>query len=113
MKGTIAAVAVAGLLMPPAALAQDKAVERGMQVFQQQKCTLCHSVAGKGNKKGALDDVGSKLSEAEIRQWIVDPEGMAAKATPPPTRKPPMKKKEIAPADVNALVAYLATLRKK
>lgn len=113
MKPTIAAMAMAGLLAPAAAFAQAKEAERGMQVFQQQKCTLCHSIAGKGNKKGALDEVGSKLGEAEIRQWITDPEGMTAKTTPPPTRKPPMKKKEIGAADVNALVAYLTTLKKQ
>ena len=92
--------------------AQDgKAVERGQQVYVAQKCGICHSIAGKGNKNGALDDVGSKLSAAEIRQWIVDAPAQAAKANA--ARKPPMKAYSTLPKeDVDALVAYLQTLKK-
>ena len=52
------------------ASAEDSAA--GAKVFADQKCSLCHSVAGKGNAKGPLDDVGSKLSAADIRAWIDD-----------------------------------------
>lgn len=113
MKWIIPIAAAAAVVMASTTLAQDKKIEQGMQVFQEQKCTLCHSIAGKGNRKGALDDVGSKLSAAEIREWITDPVGMAARTTPAPTRKPPMKKKEMAAEDVDALVAMLSDLRKK
>ena len=44
-----------------------------------QKCSVCHAVAGKGNKANPLDGVGAKLSAADIRAWIVDPVAMAAK----------------------------------
>jgi mono/diheme cytochrome c family protein len=91
------------------AAAQDAKVQKGMQVFAAQKCSQCHSVAGKGNAKGKLDDVGSKLAPAEIKEWIVDPVGMAAKNKK--DRKPPMKKKPIPDGDVDALVAYLSTLK--
>lgn len=113
MKWIIPIAAAAAVVMASTTLAQDKKIEQGMQVFQEQKCTLCHSIAGKGNRKGALDDVGSKLSAAAIREWITDPVGMAARTTPAPTRKPPMKKKEMAAEDVDALVAMLSDLRKK
>ena len=89
--------------------AQDAKVQKGMQVFAAQKCSQCHSIAGKGNAKGKLDDVGSKVSPAEIKEWIVDPVGMAAKNKK--DRKPPMKKKAIPDGDVDALVAYLSTLK--
>ena len=46
-------------------------VERGMKVYTDQKCATCHAIAGKGNAKGALDDVGSRLSTQEIHDWIV------------------------------------------
>jgi mono/diheme cytochrome c family protein len=91
------------------AAAQDAKVQKGMQVFAAQKCSQCHSIAGKGNAKGKLDDVGSKLSPAEMKEWIVDPLGMAAKNKK--DRKPPMKKKSIPDGDVDALVAYLSTLK--
>jgi mono/diheme cytochrome c family protein len=113
MKWMIAIIAAAVSMAATASFAQDKKAERGLKVFQEQKCTLCHSIAGKGNKKGALDEVGSKLTEAQIRAWIVDPVGTAAKTKPAPTRKPPMKKKEMPGDDVDALVAYLSGLRKK
>jgi hypothetical protein len=104
--------AAAVLMMAGSAFAQDKTKDSAMQVFVTQKCTQCHSIAGKGNKKGALDDVGKKLTAAQIREWIVDPVGAAAKTTPPPTRKPPMKKKAIPGSDVDVLVDFLATLKK-
>ena len=74
-------------LTPAVASAQDKA-EKGMQVFVAQKCNVCHSIAGKGKKNGPLDDVGSRLSAADIKQWITDPITMAQKREPKSTRKP-------------------------
>ena len=73
----------------PLAGAQTAAAERGMKVYAESKCSMCHAVAGKGNAKGVLDDVGAKLSADEIRQWLVDPAAMTAKAHA--ERKPPMK----------------------
>ena len=93
------------------AAAQDAAAAKGMQVFAEQKCSICHSIAGKGNPKGPLDDVGSRLSADEIRQWIVDAKGMTAKTKPP--RKPEMRAYNLPKADVDALVAYLSALKKK
>jgi mono/diheme cytochrome c family protein len=90
------------------AAAQGKA--KGEKVFADQKCSLCHSVAGKGNAKGPLDDVGSKLKADEIRAWITDAKGMTAKTKP--TRKPEMKQYTLPKDDVDALVAYLSGLKK-
>jgi mono/diheme cytochrome c family protein len=91
------------------ASAQD-AKAKGAEVFTAQKCSLCHAIAGKGNPKGALDDVGSKLKTDEIREWIVDAKGMTAKTKP--TRKPEMKAYTLPKEDVDALVAYLSSLKK-
>jgi mono/diheme cytochrome c family protein len=91
------------------ASAQDAAA--GAKIFVDQKCSLCHSVAGKGNAKGPLDDVGSKLSAADIRAWIEDAKAMTAKTGA--TRKPEMKAYTLEKADVDSLVAYMVTLKKK
>lgn len=99
------------LLAAGSARAQDAKAAKAMDIFVKQKCTTCHSIAGRGSKKGPLDDVGSKLTPAQIREWLVDPVAMAAKTQPPPTRKPPMKKKPLAAEDIDALVAYLSTLK--
>ena len=92
--------------------AQDKAqVERGMKVYAAQKCSVCHSIEGKGAKKGPLDGVGSKLSQDEIREWIVNAPAMTKKTNA--TRKPVMKNYDKLPKeDVDALVAYMSSLKK-
>jgi mono/diheme cytochrome c family protein len=83
----------------------------GAQLFTDQKCSLCHSIAGKGNAKGPLDEVGSKLSADEIRAWITDAKGMTAKTKA--TRKPEMKAFSLPTPDVDLLVTYLSGLKKK
>jgi len=95
-----------------AASASAQDVAKGAKVYAAQKCSNCHAIAGKGNAKGALDDVGSKLSAADIREWIVDPVGMAAKNKA--TRKPVMTAKYagLPKDDLDALVAYLSSLKK-
>jgi mono/diheme cytochrome c family protein len=101
---------VAGLSVASAA-AKPADVTKGADVYAAQKCALCHSIGDKGNKKGPLDDVGARLSEADLHAWIVDAKGMTAKTKA--TRKPDMKNYDLPPADVDALVAYMATLKKK
>jgi len=92
------------------AVAQD-AKAQGEKVFTDQKCSLCHSIAGKGNAKGSLDEVGSTLSADDIRAWIVDAKGMTAKTHAP--RKPEMRAYTLPKEDVDALVTYLSSLKKK
>ena len=77
-------VAVVALFVSVQTLqAQDKPViEHGMKVYAAQKCGVCHSIEGKGAKKGPLDGVGTKLSAEEIRQWIVNAPEMTTKAKP-------------------------------
>ena len=96
------------IVMPAIAAAQDAAA--GQKVFVTQKCSLCHSVAGKGNAKGPLEGVAKKYSAADLKLWITQPAEMAKKHDA--TRKPPMKSfASLPPADVDALVAYLQTLK--
>ena len=100
---------VIGFTIQPA-LAQSP--ERGAKLFAESKCSMCHSIAGKGNAKGSLDAVGAKLKADEIRQWIVDPESMRQKTKA--DRKPPMKSyASLSKEDVDSLVAYLQTLKGK
>ena len=110
MRLVMAAALTAIVLVPAVARADDPKVEKGKQVYAAQKCSMCHSIAGKGNAKGSLDDVGSKLTAAQIKEWLVDPVAMAAKTKA--ERKPPMKAKPMSAADIDALVAYLQTLKK-
>lgn len=106
-------VMVGVLGLPAIAVAQDKAlIERGMKVYGEQKCSICHSIDGKGNAKGPLDSVGLKLSADEIREWIVHPAEMTKKTKA--ERKPPMRAyPKLSKEDLDAVVAYMQSLKKK
>jgi mono/diheme cytochrome c family protein len=112
MFKTLIAVAAVVTMSSAAVHAQGAAAaERGQKVYAAEKCGICHSVAGVGNKRGALDAVGSKLSADEIRQWIVNAADMTAKTKA--ARKPPMKSyAHLAKDDVDGLVAYMLSLKK-
>lgn len=100
---------VLGVGLASTVSAQDK-VARGAELYTAQKCGVCHSIAGKGNVKGPLDKVGSTLSEADIRTWIVDPKAMIAKTNAP--RKPVMRAyPSLTKDDLDALVTYMQSLK--
>ena len=104
-------VAVAlGFIVASAAVASAQSADAGKKVYDANKCGVCHSVAGVGNKKGPLEDSAAKLSADQIRQWIVDAPGMAAKSNA--ARKPPMKAYPLPKEEVDALVAYVQSLKK-
>jgi cbb3-type cytochrome c oxidase subunit III len=96
------------------AAAQDAAkVARGKQVYTDTKCAMCHSIDGVGNAKGPLDGVGTKLTADEIRLWHTDPKAMTAKTNA--ARKPPMPSytTKLSKEDLDAVVAYMQSLKKK
>lgn len=103
------AIALLMMMSAPITSAQQPAA-RGQAVYTAQKCAICHSIEGKGNQKGPLDDVGSRLSADEIRSWIVSATEMAAKTKA--TRKPVMKSYTLPKEDLDALVAYMQSLKK-
>lgn len=108
----LAAASVAATTVASAAAGQDAAqVKRGQEVFAAQKCSMCHAIAGKGGKQSPLDGVGAKLSADDIRQWITHPTEMTAKTKS--TKKPPMPAKygKLPAADLDALVAYMQSLK--
>ena len=105
-----AALAVVAMLAPSAAVAGQDAA-RGQEVYAAQKCQGCHNIAGKGFKNNTLDGVGAKLSAADIKAWITTPKEMATKAGS--KGKPPMPDRyaKLPAADIDALVAYMQTLK--
>ena len=81
-------------------------VEKGQKVYADKHCSMCHSIAGKGNPKTPLDGVGSKLSADDLKKYIINPKSVKADSK--------MKSySDIAAEDLDALVAYLQTLTKK
>lgn len=109
MRVLFGLIVTAAVLVPGPAQAQDAA--RGEQLYAAQKCSMCHQIAGKGNKLSVLDGVGKKLNADQTREWLVDPVAAATKANS--TKKPLMPKTyaKLPPADIDALVAYMQSLK--
>ena len=105
----LAMIAAVLLLAAGSASAQD--AKAGEKLYADQKCAVCHSIAGKGNLKGALDDVNSRLTADEIRMWVTDAKAMTAKTKA--ERQPSMREDKLPNDQGDALVAYLLTLKKK
>ena len=94
---------------PVAKGAKEDLVAKGAKVYAAQKCQLCHSIGDKGNKKGPLDHVGTKLKADEISLWMTDAKAMTEKTKS--TRKPLMKSYKLPKEELDALVAYMLSLK--
>jgi len=97
-----------------AAQAPDPAkVAAGQKIYAAQKCSTCHSIKGVGNKAHPLDGVGAKLSEADMRKWFTNTAEMEAKLPKKPSLSMAnfMKSKKLSDADIDALTAYMMSLK--
>jgi len=104
------AVTLLAALLVSVTTAGAQSVDVGQKVYTAQKCSICHSVGGVGNKKGPMEDAAAKLSADEIRQWITDAPAMAAKTNA--ARKPAMKSYTLPKEELDGLVAYVKSLKK-
>ena len=89
---------------PGDAEAPSSLIKTGQDIYAEQACARCHSIAGRGSDRSPLDDVGARLSEAEIRAWLtpsVEAKGFRARHA----------NVDLTPAQRDALVAYLRSLR--
>jgi mono/diheme cytochrome c family protein len=112
--GLLMGVAMTAAMTATVAAQDAKKIEAGKALFTAQKCTQCHKVGGVGGKLASeLDGVGKKLKEEEIRQWLTNPGPLEAKITPKPkvTMSGYLKTHKLSDADVDALVAYMASLK--
>jgi cbb3-type cytochrome oxidase cytochrome c subunit len=87
------------------AQAQERAaVTTGARLFMEHGCYGCHRIKALGTPIGPdLSRVGAKYSERDLARWLTDPASQKPNAH--------MPKLELAPADVTALAAFLATQR--
>jgi mono/diheme cytochrome c family protein len=109
---SVAIAAVFGAVALPAVVfTQADKIEAGKKVYAAQKCATCHSIAGVGSKMSPLDGVGTKLTAAEIKAWVTDPDPLTAKLATKPKVK--MKKYTLPEAELDALIAYMSSLKKK
>src|SRR4029453_6740944 len=104
----LAAGVIAGTITSGVARAGGAAT--GEEVYSAQKGAVCHSVGDKGNKKYPLDGVGSRLSETDIRDWLLNPDTQQAKKPGRPLMRMPSYR-NVPPKETDALVAYLTSLK--
>lgn len=106
MRKLITAAALGILIAAPSAIASGG--PDGAAIFKS-KCAMCHGPDGAGQttmgKNLKLRDLRSadvqKQTDAELVKWISDGKG-----------KMPAYKGKLTPADINAVVAFIRTLKK-
>jgi mono/diheme cytochrome c family protein len=89
---------------PVAPTATTPLIAAGQAVYAERACARCHSIAGHGGARSALDGVGARLSDAEIRAWLTPAagaEGFQARHA----------NIDLTPTQRDALAAYLRSLR--
>ena len=94
------------MLLASCAQAQDgrALVAQGRLVFRDQGCYGCHTAEGMGTPIGPdLSRIGAKRDQANLTGWLRDPFMQRPRAH--------MPKIELTEAEVQALAAYLASLR--
>ncbi len=82
----------------------------GRAVYDAQRCAVCHSIAGVGSPRSPLDGVGARRDREELEKWIVGAAELED-ALPPSTFRRKQAYQALPQAELDALVAYLATLR--
>jgi ubiquinol-cytochrome c reductase cytochrome b subunit len=74
---------------------------QGALVIQNKQCRNCHRLGGEGGRRGpALDGVATRLTRDQLVRQVLQGGGNM-----------PAYGRNLAPAEVNALVAFLQTLR--
>jgi mono/diheme cytochrome c family protein len=94
------------MLLASCAQAQDgrALVGQGRMVFRDQGCYGCHTAEGMGTPIGPdLSRIGAKHNETYLTRWLRDP------SVQRPTAH--MPKLQLTETEVQALAAYLGSLR--
>jgi len=93
---------------PPMAL--STLAEAGRIAYQAQRCAACHTIDGVGSPRSPLDGVGARRDEQALRAWIVGASEVADQL-PDNVLRRKRQYQELATEDLDAMVAYLRTLR--
>jgi ubiquinol-cytochrome c reductase cytochrome b subunit len=91
-----------GLPVPEAYVRGRTPLElQGAVILQSKQCRNCHSLGGEGGQRGpALDGVGTRLTQDQLIRQVLQGGGNM-----------PAYGKNLSPAEVTALVAFMQTLR--
>lgn len=104
----VAAVATARAETNAPAEAPSDPVALGKQLVEKKRCSICHAIDGKGGKTGKpMAEYAAKTDE-QLKAALLDPK----KSIGPDTKMPSYKDK-FSDAEVNAVIAYIKTLKAK
>jgi cytochrome c2 len=79
-------------------------VAEGKEIYQEYTCYGCHKIAGNGGEMGPdLSEVGSRLQPEYLAAFLQNPQAFITGT--------PMKISELWEEEVQALVAYLMSLK--
>jgi mono/diheme cytochrome c family protein len=89
-------------------------IAAGKTAYTTLKCGTCHMIEKVGGKTAsALDGIGAKMKEEDIRKWLTATAEMEAKLAKKSTMMTTwMKSKKLSDADVAGITAYLFSLKK-
>jgi len=111
VRVTCAWLSALGILTGSALAMQDAPAEAGRKIYVREKCSVCHQIAGQGNQRFPLDGVGARLPAADLRRWFTHTREMEAARPKIPAIKMSSRKYRLSDAELDALVAYLLTLK--
>ena len=91
-------------------------IAKGKEQWELQECYNCHKLFGSGGKKRGpvLDNIGSLMTPEALREKILDPKSWMAEGFDKQYKKGKMPDKYrdlMFEEEINALVAFLATLK--
>ena len=93
----------------PSVVLDSKRIETGRQIYMQQNCGFCHSIAGQGNPRNPLDGVGTKRTASELRDFITGADTLQSVLTTS-IRKMKQRYRELSADELTALVIYMQSL---
>ncbi|NOQ90109.1 MAG: c-type cytochrome [Gammaproteobacteria bacterium] len=93
----------------PTRLDADK-IEAGKEVYKQQSCARCHSIAGKGNPRNPLDGIGDVYTAEELRDWITAGDTLRDEL-PEYLFKLKQRFRKLTDDEIDSLITYMQSLR--
>ena len=116
LGGPTVAVPAEGAKSGAPAAASGDLVALGKEQWELQECYNCHKLYGQGGKKRGpeMDNIGNLMKPEEMKEKILDPRSWMAEGFEKEFKKKKMPDKYkdlMEDKDVDALVAFLSTLK--
>ena len=81
-------------------------IEQGRKLYQEQSCAMCHSLAGEGNPRSPLDDIATRRTVEELRDWITGSDKLKDSLSSS-TKRIKQKYQSLSDHELDALISYL------